>query len=121
MATIDIEKLSQMVKNRRGTKNLREIAAEIGDVSISTLSRIEQGKVPDLDTFLKICEWLGVPSTDFTSEASVCEDDHKTNVLYHLRADRNLDPEIVESIAKMIEFAYANSDKLIKKKGGKGI
>lgn len=112
MATIDIVKLSQMVKNRRGSKNLRDVAAEIGDVSISTLSRIEQGKVPDLATYLKICEWLGVPSSDFTSDASVSEDDHKTKVLYHLRADRNLDPEIVESIAKMIEFAYANSDKL---------
>ncbi|HLN20727.1 MAG TPA: helix-turn-helix transcriptional regulator [Bacteroidales bacterium] len=121
MANIDIAKLSQMVKNRRGKKNLREIAAEIGDVSISTLSRIEQGKVPDLDTFLRICEWLGVPSTDFTSEASINEDDHKTKVLYHLRADRNLDAGIVESIAKMIEFAYDNSGKLINKKSDKGV
>jgi transcriptional regulator with XRE-family HTH domain len=121
MANIDIAKLSQMVKNRRGSKNLRDVAAEIGDVSISTLSRIEQGKVPDLDTFLKICEWLGVPSTDFTSEASFSEDDHKTKVLYHLRADRNLDAGIVESIAKMIEFAYDNSGKLINKESEKGL
>jgi len=121
MANIDIAKLSQMVKNRRGSKNLRDVAAEIGDVSISTLSLIEQGKVPDLDTLLKICEWLGVPSTDFTSEPSLIEADHKTKVLYHLRADRNLDPGIVESIAKMIEFAYDKSGKLIIKEGEKGL
>jgi transcriptional regulator with XRE-family HTH domain len=121
MATIDIEKLSQMVKNRRGTKNLREVAAEIGNVSISTLSRIEQGKVPDLETFLRICEWLGVLSTDFTFEPSLTEADHKTKVLYHLRADRNLDAGIVESIAKMIEFAYDNSGKLINKESEKGL
>lgn len=121
MANIDIVKLSQMVKSRRGNKNLRDVAAELGNVSISTLSRIEQGKVPDLDTFLKICEWLGVTPSDFTSEASVSEGDHKTKVLYHLRVDRNLDPEIVESIAKMIEFAYDNSGKLVNKKSEKGL
>lgn len=33
--------------------------AEIG-ISKATLSRIENGKTPEIDTFLKICDWLGV-------------------------------------------------------------
>ena len=37
---------------------MREAAKEIG-VSPATLSRVENGKVPDLDTFGKVCAWLG--------------------------------------------------------------
>ena len=55
MASIDIDRLSKMLKEKRGKMNLRDTAKAIGDVSISTLSRVEQGKIPDLSTFLKIC------------------------------------------------------------------
>jgi len=35
----------------------RQAAMQIG-ISASTLSRIEKGKLPDADTFLKICDWI---------------------------------------------------------------
>ena len=37
---------------------IREAALEVG-VSPATLSRVENAKIPDLETFGKICAWLG--------------------------------------------------------------
>jgi len=53
-----IEKLAERVLQRRAGKGIREAANEVG-VSSATLSRIENGKIPDLETFGKVCAWLG--------------------------------------------------------------
>ena len=45
------------VARRRGRRGLRETAAEIG-VSPSTLSRIERGMAPDLQSLTKVCAGL---------------------------------------------------------------
>jgi len=44
---------------RRGKRmSLREAAKQVG-VSAASLSRIERGEKPDIDTFVKICQWAG--------------------------------------------------------------
>ena len=55
---IGIEALAERIKQRRAGMGVRETAKNVG-VSPATLSRVENGKVPDLDTFGKICAWLG--------------------------------------------------------------
>lgn len=62
--SLDTQKFSEMVKSKRGKKGLRQLASEIG-ISASTLSRVEQGNLPDIDTYLKLCEWLEVSSDYF--------------------------------------------------------
>lgn len=39
--------------------NLRTAAKKAG-VSVSTLCRVENGKIPDLMTYAKVCAWLGI-------------------------------------------------------------
>lgn len=56
--TLSIENLGKMIVERRGTLGVRAAAKEI-DISPATLSRIENGNVPDLATFAKVCKWLG--------------------------------------------------------------
>src|SRR5438552_13334027 len=63
--SIDFQKFSAMLKTKRGGRGLRVVADEISGVSASTLSRIEQGNIPDLETFMRICKWLGVSAEDF--------------------------------------------------------
>jgi transcriptional regulator with XRE-family HTH domain len=58
MESIRIDHLGKRISERRAGKGVREAANEIG-VSPATLSRVENGKVPDLETFSKICRWLG--------------------------------------------------------------
>ena len=40
-------------------------AAKRTKISISTLSRIENGKMPDLNTFANLCEWMGKDMNEF--------------------------------------------------------
>ncbi len=110
---IDIRELATMIKNKRGRRGLREVAKEIGDVSASTLSRIEQGKIPDLDTFIKLCKWLDVSADHFTkdNESEEIQESSHQIVTAHLRADRTLDPQTAEALVTMIEMAYNAVDR----------
>ena len=53
-----IAALAKRIQERRAGMGIREAAKEVG-VSSATLSRVENAKIPDLDTFGKICRWLG--------------------------------------------------------------
>lgn len=57
MNSIKIERLARRIQECRAGKGIREAAKEIG-VSAATLSRVENGRIPDLETFGKICKWL---------------------------------------------------------------
>ncbi len=110
---IKISELGAVLKARRGKKGLRVVADEIGGVSASTLSRIEKGKLPDIDTYMKVCNWLGEPAERFYEDtptqavASDQTEQSKEEIVYaHLRSDQNLDPQTAEALVTMIKHAY---------------
>lgn len=75
-------------------------------VSASTLSRIENGKIPDIDTFLAVCDWLEIPPAEFiknTDDKGKKED--YSAICAKLRADGRLKPEVANAIATLIESA----------------
>jgi len=107
-STLNNELLAGMLKSKRANKGLRAIAEEIGDISAATLSRIEQGKIPDVDTFIRICDWLNVPTDTFiVSEAKKNTISTKEQVVAHLRAERELSKDTVNMLIKMIDLAYS--------------
>lgn len=115
---IRIQELAVQLREKRGRRGLREIAQEIGDVSASTLSRVEKGKVPDLDTFIRICRWLDVSpdrfiiggehnsEQDTTSKEVEDSVDNAQTLTVHLRADRTLEPKTAKALAHLIQLAY---------------
>lgn len=106
--TLNNDLLAGMVKEKRGKKGLREISVEIGDVSPATISRIEQGKIPDVDTFIKLCHWLGTPTDTFIIDNTSVElKSNKDHIVAHLRAERELEPATVQMLLQMIDMAYA--------------
>ena len=106
----DIQRLAAMLKARRGTRGLRSVAQEIGDVSASTLSRIEQGGVPDLETYLRICHWLGLPSEPppgLASKSTTTETANTPELIEaHFRAEKVLPLETIDALSNMIRQAY---------------
>lgn len=98
-----------MVKSKRGNTGLRALASQI-KISPSTLSRIEQGNLPDIETYLKICEWLEV-SPDYFTKTRTTDDNVQGGVIAHLRADRSLPPQTAEALIQMINLAYASASK----------
>lgn len=106
-STLNTDLLAGMLKNKRADKGLRATAEEIGGVSFATLSRIEQGKVPDVDTFIKICKWLGVTTDTFIVGNSKNKTvSTKDQVVAHLRAERELSKDTVNMLIKMVDLAY---------------
>ena len=102
-STLNTELLATMLKDKRGNKGLRAI----GGVSFATLSRIEQGKIPDVDTFVKICKWLGVSTDTFIiGGEKLGEVSTKDMVIAHLRAEKVLSKDTVNMLVKMIDMAY---------------
>lgn len=61
---LKIEDLGRRIIDRRGPNGVRVAAKEIG-IPPATLSRIENGHVPDLANFAKICVWLGEDPNQF--------------------------------------------------------
>ncbi len=107
-SSLDTKKFSSMIKSKRGKKGLRALANDIG-ISASTLSRVEQGNLPDIDTYLKLCQWLEVSSEYFNINA--IEDNPQAGVIAHLRADKTLPANTAEALIQMINLAYASAKK----------
>ncbi len=58
-----LRSLGRLVAQKRGKVGIRATARAIG-VSPATLSRVENGQLPDLGNFTKLCQWLEIdPST----------------------------------------------------------
>jgi len=116
---IKIEEFASRVREQRGKRGLRETALEIGEISASTLSRIENGNIPDLDSFVRICRWLGVSPDAFIISETVVDlsadnaesGSKKSLIKAHLRADRTLDPKTADALVRMIELAYQQAER----------
>ena len=95
-----------MVRERRGTRRLRETASEI-DISPATLMRVESGRVPDVSTFGKICRWLGEDPGSFLGFEPRVSDEGPTplQASAHLKADKTPQPATVQALARMILLA----------------
>ncbi|MEO0525942.1 MAG: helix-turn-helix transcriptional regulator [Bacteroidota bacterium] len=108
--SLDTEKFSRMIKSKRGKIGLRNLANDIG-ISASTLSRVEQGNLPDIDTYLKLCNWLEVSSDYFLMNRELSDTDSHKGVIAHLRADKTLPPTTSEALIQMINLAYESAKK----------
>ena len=103
--------LGMMVRERRGAKKLRETAAEIG-IGVATLMRVESGRIPDLDTFGSICNWLGEDPGSFlgfepraSARQALAAAEQPLLVSAHLRADQAPQLETARALARMILLA----------------
>jgi len=121
-AKLETSKLAEMLRMKRGSRGLREAAKEIsktaGPISSSTLSRIEQGNIPDITTYITICSWLEVPTNYFT-ESGKEEYSPQKQILAHLRADKDLPKETAIALVQMINLAYEGLGKSLPQKNVK--
>ncbi|MBX0291696.1 helix-turn-helix domain-containing protein [Hymenobacter sp. HSC-4F20] len=114
---INIKALAEAIQRHREEKKLtvRAASLEMESVSSSTLSRVERGSLPDLDTYMRICRWLSVDPAYFANEPALKKELGREPVLQtediivHLRADKLLTQQTREALITMIEVAYAAS------------
>jgi transcriptional regulator with XRE-family HTH domain len=105
---IKVDVLAKLLKNKRGNQclSLRDAASEIG-ISAPTLQRIEGGQEATSSTLIKLCEWLGISVDELrTTPKSKQSRDTIEQIEVLLRADKELDPEVAETIANVARQVY---------------
>lgn len=84
----------------------KQIATESG-VSASTLTRMAQGRRPDVDSLAALSSWSGLNVDDFVrDEGNGGETEPLAMISTYLKGDRNLSPEAAIALEEMIKAAY---------------
>ena len=97
-----LETLGQLIAAKRGRKGIRAAAREIG-VSPATLSRVENGHLPDLENFRLICKWLEVePNQILGFGSSTASGANRVRASVHFRKQRTTLPETAVALANLI-------------------
>jgi transcriptional regulator with XRE-family HTH domain len=87
--------------------NWKQVSAESG-VSASTLTRMAQGKRPDVDGLAALLAWSGLDVDDYVRSVDDqrSEQEPLAMISTYLRGDRNLSPEAATALEEMIKAAY---------------
>ena len=88
--------------------NWKEVAAQSG-VSASTLTRMAQGKRPDVDGLAALCAWSGLDADNYVRSGSENRPDAEPLAMIstYLRSDRNLSPEAARALDELVKATYA--------------
>jgi transcriptional regulator with XRE-family HTH domain len=106
--------LGERLKRARTVRavTLRQVA-ELTEISIATLSRIERGDAKSVDspTLLALAKWMGATAQEFLERPEVqrplvARQTTPDVIELHLRADRRLDKRTAMALAKMFRAAY---------------
>ena len=94
-----LDTFGHLVAEKRGRHGIRATAAKIG-ISPATLSRVENGHLPDLDNFQKICRWLKLdPSHVLGFDA---DSRNRPIAAVHFRKRQTMELETATALADMI-------------------
>ena len=108
-AAVDVDALYAALDQKRKQEELSwRGLAEITGTSASTFTRMAQGHRPDVETFLTLCAWLGVPAEQFTRGNGFEEDRDNTlaTVTAIFRASPKLSPESARAMEEITRAAY---------------
>ncbi len=80
------------------------------EVSASTLTRMAQGRRPDVDSLTALCQWAHLDANDFMRRGQGPDEGGDPGFLAmastYLRSDKNLTREGAEALDTMIKTAY---------------
>lgn len=99
---------SALDAERRARKATWKRVAEEACVPASSLTRMSQGKRPDVDTLAALCVWSGLEPGKFTGQRNSAK--RKASSLAEitalLRGDQKLSKEGVQAIEAILKAAY---------------
>jgi transcriptional regulator with XRE-family HTH domain len=118
---LNVDAIIAALDSERRAKSLswRQLAKEAG-VSPSTLTRMQQGKSPDVNTFSALTRWLKTPAERFylnpaaanqTADAAAL-DDPMAVVSTLLRGNKKMNPKALAALQELVNAAFKLSKEL---------
>ncbi|MDK1378163.1 MULTISPECIES: helix-turn-helix domain-containing protein [unclassified Sinorhizobium] len=86
--------------------------AEQAKVPASTLTRMSQGRKPDVDSLSALCAWSGIKADDFFTNGKKQKAETLAEVTALFRADPNLSKEGAIAMEAIIKAAYEQIRKI---------
>jgi len=103
--------LGNLLQQKRGSMGIRAAAGEIG-VSAATLSRIENGRIPDLETLRKVCRWLGIDPAKYLGMSPAARTGREASLQVVFKKDRAVSQATSKALGKLIVAAYQQFSKI---------
>jgi transcriptional regulator with XRE-family HTH domain len=107
---LDVGSLVAALNAEREDRGLswRKLAQEAG-VNPSSLTRMQQGKMPDVNTFTALLHWLRMPAEEFTTatkRAASAKPNPMAVVSTLLRGKREMTPEALKALGELVQAAF---------------
>ena len=107
----DVDALHAAMDSQRRSRRLtwKEVAAESG-VSASTLTRLSQGRQPDVNSLAALTAWLGMSADHFMRSGQVTQFGAATplaQISSIIHRDPHLSPEGSVALEELIRATYA--------------
>jgi transcriptional regulator with XRE-family HTH domain len=110
VSQFDVSALHSALDSERVSRRLtwKDVSAASG-VSASTLTRLSQGKRPDVDSLAALTAWLKIPADRFMGQrvAAFGAASPLTQISSILRDDPDLNEEAASALDEMIKATYA--------------
>ncbi len=112
---IDLDALVGALDSERRAREIswRQLAAEAG-VSPSTLTRMQQGKSPDMNTFTALTRWLVIPAERFYVKSTQprSAEDPLAVISTLLRGKKKLSPKAMVALQELVNASIKLSKEL---------
>jgi transcriptional regulator with XRE-family HTH domain len=95
----------RMILQKRGRRGVRAVAKEIG-ISFATLSRMERGRAPRVDTLKKICVWLRIDPGQVLGMTGPSPAAERSRVQLAVKQGRVLEPKTTRDLGRLISVAH---------------
>jgi transcriptional regulator with XRE-family HTH domain len=115
----DVSALHSALDTERIARNLawKDVAAESG-ISASTLTRLSQGRRPDVDSLAALTSWLGIPADRFMGSSTRARAfgaaSPLTQISTIIREDPSLNSDAAAALDELVKATYARLRRMSK-------
>ncbi len=99
--SLTIGDLGRLLAAKRGNRGIRAAALDAG-VSAATLSRVENGHVPDLSTFARLCKWLNRDPREFLGMEAAVTAVERPKTVVHFKKKKTVQVETAKALGELI-------------------
>jgi transcriptional regulator with XRE-family HTH domain len=99
--SLTIEDFGRLLAAKRGSRGVRAAALDAG-VSPATFSRVENGHMPDLQTFAMLCKWLARDPREFLGMEMTETTAERPKTVVHFKKKKTVQMETAKALGELI-------------------